>query len=411
MNNSKPNKVDTFFSQVLNSAPDLSPVEKDWESIERLLQVKPKRRSVIVRLYRPIGIAMGLLIFFSIWLFREPETRLVDGGKIESKKANRFGNTEDGITIPQASFSDPVNPDESKTSGLNEIFVKKESKKQFENLIGSSFDRNINLEARTYIQPINKVLSRGLRTINNFQSDDFAKIKSVSLKAIKSSDIDSRSRRLESKIEKPSDRLTLSMAFSTDLNTVNALSNSKAGLSFGIGMNYKISKLISVGTGLYYSQKNYTSDRYSYYTIEKPFSTWASYSKQIDASCKVIDVPLNVNVLLNKTKKMGIIASAGLSSYIMLSEKYNFIYNPTPAYPSSGREYTIKNANKHILSIVNLSLGIEKPLGNQSSIIIQPYAKLPLSGIGQGETDLKSFGIGFQLNYSMKKKKKFFNKP
>ena len=62
------------------------------------------------------------------------------------------------------------------------------------------------------------------------------------------------------------------------------------------------------------------------------------------------------------------------------------------------------------MSIVNLSIGIEKPIDNQSSIVIQPYAKLPLSGIGQGETELKSFGIGFQLNYSMKKKNKFFNR-
>ncbi|HQS07012.1 MAG TPA: hypothetical protein PLT16_15415, partial [Daejeonella sp.] len=146
------------------------------------------------------------------------------------------------------------------------------------------------------------------------------------------------------------------------------------------------------------------------YTTEKPFSTWASYSKQIDADCKVIDIPLNMTLLISKTKKTGIIASAGLSSYIMLSEKYNFIYNATPSYPSAGRKYTINNANQHIMSIVNLSIGIEKPIDNQSSIVIQPYAKLPLSGIGQGETELKSFGIGFQLNYSMKKKNKFFNR-
>lgn len=410
MNNSKPNKIDTFFRQALGSAPDLSPAEKDWEGVERLLQFKPKRRPTIVRLYLPIGIAMGLLIFVSVWLFREPETRLVDGGKFEGKKENRFQNSEDGITIPEASLSDSVKPDEASSSGLNEIFVKQENIKDFDNLNRVLINRNINQVTRTTIQPINRVLFKELKPINNLQSEDFTKVKSVSLKALKSSAFDRRYKKLESSLEKPNERLTFSMAFSTDLNTVNALSNSKAGLSFGIGMNYKISKLVSVGTALYYSQKKYTSDRYSYNTTEKPFSTWASYSKQIDASCKVIDIPLNVNILLSKTKKMGILASAGLSSYIMLSEKYDFIYNTTPSYPSPGKEYTIKNANQHILSIVNLSVGIEKPVGKQSSIVIQPYAKLPLSGIGQGETDLKSFGIGFQLNYSMKKKKKFFNK-
>lgn len=215
---------------------------------------------------------------------------------------------------------------------------------------------------------------------------------------------------LENSIEKPGSRLALSMAFTTDMNTVTSMGNSKAGLSFGMGLNYKISNILSAGTGIYYSQKKYTSDSHSYYTVEKPFSTWASYSKQIDAACKVLDIPLNLNVLVSKSKKTGITASAGLSSYIMLSEKYNFIYSPTPSRPSTGREYTLKNENQHLLSIVNLSIGVEKPLGNQSSIVIQPYAKLPLSGIGQGETELKSFGIGFQVNYSMKKKNKFFNR-
>lgn len=200
------------------------------------------------------------------------------------------------------------------------------------------------------------------------------------------------------------------MAFTGDMNSVNGLGNSRTGLSYGMGISYRILKNISVGTGIYYSQKSYTSDRHSYYTTEKPFATWASYSKQINAECEVLDIPLNLNLSLLKTEKTGIIAGAGLSSYIMLSEKYNFIYNSSPAYPSSGREYTINNQNKHLLSVINLSLGIVKPFGKQNSLIIEPYAKLPLSGIGQGQTELKSFGIGFQLNYAVKKNEKLFTR-
>lgn len=419
MSNLSPNKTDKFFRQALKTAPELSPTEKHWNDMERLLIGKPNKRTV-GWFYWPLGIAAGLLIFLSVWFSREPETRLADGGKIESSKVekqnkeNRFPNTEDGSTIPQASLPDPLIPTEAKTSGLNEVFVQQESKKQFENLIGttinSTINRTINSEAKTLFQPFNIALFQGLRNINTLTSNDFSAIKAVSLKAVKSPAIDSNSKGSKSNIENPNGRFSLSMAFTTDMNTVNALSNSKSGLSYGIGMNYRITKFLSAGTGIYYSQKKYTSDKYSYNTTEKPFSTWASYSKQIDASCNVIDIPLNLNVMLSKTQKMGIVASAGLSSYIMLSEKYNFIYNPSPYYSSNGREYTIKNKNEHILSVVNLSVGIEKPVGKQSSIVIQPYAKLPMSGIGQGQTDLKSFGIGFQLNYSMKKKNKFFNR-
>jgi len=415
MSNLSPNKTDKFFRQALKSTPELSPTENDWNEMERLLKGKPNKRPVIGWFYWPAGIAAGLLIFLSVWLSREPEIQLADGEKAKNNhvenqnKENTILNSENETTTPPAILPDPVIPDQRKTSGLNTVIVKQESRKPAEDFIEPALLTNINSEDRNQFQLLNKALFQEFRNIG-LPSGDFKEISTFSLKSDNSPAIDSISRKLERSNENQRGRLTLSMAFTTDMNSVNGIENSKAGLSSGFGINYRISKGISASTGIYYSQKEYNSDKYSYYTTEKPFSTWASYSKQIDAECSVIDIPLNMNVLLSKTKKTGIIASAGLSSYIMLSEKYNFIYNATPSYPSAGRKYKINNANQHIMSIVNLSIGIEKPIDNQSSIVIQPYAKLPLSGIGQGETELKSFGIGFQLNYSMKRKNKFFNR-
>jgi len=416
MSNLSQNKTDKFFRQALKTTPGLSPTENDWNEMERLLKSKPNKRPVIGWFYWPVGIAAGLLIFLSVWLSPEPEIRLADGEKginrkVENQnKENTTLNTENKSIIPPALLPDPVIPDQSKTSGLNTIIVKQESRKPVQDFLESALITNINSEDRNQVQPFNMAHFKELRILSSPQSSDYKTINTFSLNPEKSRVIDSNSRKLESSDVKPSGRLALSMAFSTDMNTVNSLNKSKAGLSYGLGLNYKISNILSAGTGIYLSQKSYSSDRYSYHTAVKPFSTWASYSKQIDAFCNVLDIPLNLSVLMTKTKKTGIVVSAGLSSYIMLSEKYNFVYNPTPNYPSSGRTYTIKNDNQHILSVVNLSVGIEKPIGNQTSIVIQPYAKLPMSGIGQGETELKSFGVGFQLNYSMKKKNKFFNR-
>lgn len=415
MSNLSPNKTDKFFRQALKKAPALSPQEKDWNDMERLLRDKPEKRPV-GWFYWPIGIAAGLLIFLSVWFSPEPGNQLTDGGKIESKIvdeqniANKSPNVVGGSTIPQDSMPNSISSNKASASKFYEIFVKQENKEQVENLIGPATNNPINSEVRSLSEPFNMTLYQGLKITNTLPSNGFSKIKTVSLYAVKSPTLDSNSKGSKINTENPNRRLSMSMAFTTDMNTVNTINNSKSGLSYGAGINYRLSRLISVGTGIYYSQKKYTSDKYSYNTTEKPFATWASYSEQIDATCNVIDIPLNLNVMVSKTKKMGIIASAGLSSYIMLSEKYNFIYKPRPYYSSSGREYTIKNKNEHILSIVNLSVGIEKPIGKQNSIVIQPYAKLPMSGIGQGQTDLKSFGVGFQLNYSMKKKNKFFNR-
>jgi len=415
MSNLSPNKTDKFFRQALKTAPELSPAEKDWSEMERLLKGKPNKRPVIGWFYWPAGIAAGLFIFLSVWLSREPELHMADGEKsgikkIENQSENRTENNQNKSKIPAPYQEDAANPGPTKTSGLNAANVKHEGSKPLEKFGESTLYTTINSEDRREFQPLNKALFKDLKNLNPLPSKDYTAINTFKLQREKPLLTDSNSRKLERNDEKPNGRLALSMAFTTDMNSVNGFGNSKAGLSGGFGISYRIYKGISAGTGIYYSQKKYTSDRNSYYTTEKPFASWASYSRQIDADCKVIDIPLNMNVLISKTKKTGITASAGLSSYIMLSEKYNFIYTPTLLYPSPGREYTIKNANQHILSIVNLSVGVEKPIGNQSSIVIQPYAKLPLSGIGQGKTELKSFGIGFQLNYSMKKKNKFFNR-
>lgn len=416
MSNLSPNKTDKFFRQALKKGPGLSPSEKDWIEMERILKGKPKKRPVIGWIYWPAGIAAGLLVFLTLWLTREQEIRLADGEKIENNKTenqnkeNQDPDKKTENTIRPISALDPTNPEDEKSFVFNDVLVKQKTKNLDKAFLESPQAINNNPEIVQGFQLLNNVQSLEPKNINKLTSLDLSSVKNLILKIENLTALDTGSKKANKKIEKPTGRISLSMAFTTDMNTVSGIGNSKAGQSGGFGINYRISKVISAGTGIYYSQKQYSSDRNSYNTAEKPFATWASYSRQIDADCRVIDIPINMNLLLSKTPKTGIVASAGLSSYIMLSENYNFIYTPTILYPSGGRDYTIKNQNQHILSVVNLSVGVEKPIGNQTSILIQPYAKLPISGIGQGNTELKSFGIGFQLNYSMKKKNKFFNR-
>ena len=416
MNNLSPNKTDKIFRQALKKGPDLSPSEKDWNDMERLLNGKPNKRPVIGWLYWQAGIAAGLLIFLSLWLTREQEIRLADGEKIENNrivnqnKENQYLDKKTENTLPPISASDTLNPEDKKSYAFDQLLLKQDKKKLPKSFRESPVTISINPEIIQEFQLVNNALLLEAKNISKLNSLDLSSVENLTLNTKNLAALDTVSKKANKNNENPTGRISLSMAFTTDMNTVNGIGNSKVGLSGGLGINYRIAKGISAGTGIYYSQKKYVSDRNSYFASLKPFSTWASYSRRIDADCRVIDITLNMNVSLIKTPKASIIATAGLSSYIMLSENYNFIYTPTILFPYTGRDYTIKNQNQHILSVVNLSVGVEKPIGNQTSIVIQPYAKLPISGIGQGATELKSFGIGFQLNYSMKKKNKFFNR-
>ena len=418
MNKLNQTKIDNYFRQVLNSPPDASPSESEWKEMELLLKSKPKRRPIIAWAYWTAGIAAALLIFLSLWFFTEntgSENQLAKvkvPAKSEENKSRAITKTENKPNIIT-----PERPDHTRPELILQDKIAYRSNKQSSTLNPFTPVKNDSsipgyselklLNSRDTFTPLNsaQVLAVNSSIIPNTAIGITGREPALNMGGLSFS----TKKDAPYTPERPSSqnsvgKWALSLAFSPDLNSVKGIGKSSFGISAGMGLSYKIGKSIAATTGLFYSQKAYSSDKTSYHVTEKPFATWTSYSQKIDADCRVLDIPLNLNITLKDKPRGKILASAGLSSYIMLSEKYNFIYNPSPGYPATGREYSIRNDNQHILSVVNLSLGIEKPLTEQSSIVIQPYAKLPLTGIGQGKTDLKSFGIGFQLNYSLRKK-------
>ena len=418
MNKLNQTRIDNYFRQVLNSPPDASPSDSEWKEMELLLKSEPTRRPVIAWVYWTAGIAAALLIFLSLWFFTEntdSENQLAKikvPAKSEENKSRAITKTENKPNIITPERSDHTEPElvsqdkiaykSNKQSGPLNPFAPVENNSS----IPGSLELKL-LNSRDTFTPLNSAQVLAVKgsivpgtAIGITGRDPALSMGGLSFSTKKDAPYAPERPSSQNSVGK----WAVSLAFSPDLNSVKGIGKSSFGISGGMGLSYKIWKSVAASTGLFYSQKAYSSDKTSYHAKEKPFATWTSYSQKIDADCRVLDIPLNLNITLKDKPRRKILASAGLSSYIMLSEKYNFIYDPSPGYPSKGREYTIRNDNQHILSVVNLSLGIEKPLTGQSSIVIQPYAKLPLTGIGQGKTDLKSFGLGFQLNYSLKKK-------
>ncbi len=414
MNNTNQNHTDNFFKQGLSSPPEFNPSDKNWKEMERLLKPEAKRRPM-AWIYPVSGIAAALLVFFSLWLVSDKtgtEGERLEVARASGKKAGqsnknnsnfKSGNTGDiGIQLTRIS---PDKDGNITASNIGKIKLSENS-----NSANNTFEANpplaisqpitdyrlpITLLNNAQYSKIQKSILNKFTSLPNIEKSN-APVNVVNADVDKTKDSDVRSHSLPGK-------WALSLALSPDVNSVKGIDKGDFGLSMGMGVSYKVGKALSLGTGIYYSKKLYSADKTSYKVQEKPFATWTSYSKKIDADCRVLDIPLNLSLLMANKTENKLYVTAGLSSYIMLSEKYEFIYNnPSPAFPTGRREYTIRNQNKHILSVVNLGLALEKPISNQVSLVIQPYAKLPLTGIGQGETDLKSFGVGFRLNYSLK---------
>ena len=122
--------------------------------------------------------------------------------------------------------------------------------------------------------------------------------------------------------------------------------------------------------------------------------------EQINADCEVIDIPLNLRYELIKGARTNIFVSAGLSSYIMLSEIYDYDY-ADPSDPTNRGQSEFSNENQHYFGVYNLSFGISRKLNRRFAIEVEPFIKNSFGGVGWGEAQLKSTGAHFHLMYSI----------
>ncbi|WP_423146825.1 hypothetical protein [Rubrolithibacter danxiaensis] len=196
-------------------------------------------------------------------------------------------------------------------------------------------------------------------------------------------------------------KLPLSLAFSTgpDFSSVNSLIGNKATWSFGIMLNAAISNKFSLSTGVKYGGKDYNASGFNYNLSP----SLKSQITEIEGSCNVLEIPLRASYTVFSKKPNSITLNSGLSSYLMLKERYVFKYTPQ----SKINDYVLQehNANQHYLSILDISASFKTKLkGQKAALGIEPYIKVPLQGIGEGKVNLKSSGISLNLYYDLSKK-------
>ncbi|MDQ7948770.1 MAG: outer membrane beta-barrel protein, partial [Pedobacter sp.] len=187
-------------------------------------------------------------------------------------------------------------------------------------------------------------------------------------------------------IKKTSKRFPISLALAAgpDFNSTTSAIGGKTNVAIGLGIGVGITRKLSLQTGINYGHKNYDADAYNY-TFNNPNTK--NTIAEVNASCKVIEIPLRASLNVSDNKKRSIDVNAGLSSYLMLKEDY--VYKYTPESGRSDRLVEAVNENQHILSVVDLSATYNIKLNQKLAFGIEPYVKIPISGIGVGSVPLK----------------------
>ncbi|UTA67385.1 hypothetical protein [Emticicia sp. 21SJ11W-3] len=192
--------------------------------------------------------------------------------------------------------------------------------------------------------------------------------------------------------------LNIRLALSPDLSFVASNHIGKIGTNWAALLEYRFNQRLSVQTGVIRSMKRYHAYPYQY--------EWASYLslqsplKDIDATCKMLDIPLNLRYDITTQPNSRWFASAGFTSYIMLNETYKYNYE-NPADPNIKRRGWQGETGTYPFSVLNLSAGYEHRLFRGLTIQAEPIFKAPLGKVGYGKVRLATAGIFFSVKYPL----------
>ncbi|AMM49923.1 hypothetical protein TH61_00275 [Rufibacter sp. DG15C] len=191
------------------------------------------------------------------------------------------------------------------------------------------------------------------------------------------------------------------IALAPDFTTVKLKGADRISPNAGILVAVPLSKRFSLVTGAVWAKKIYSTAP-EYYTA--PAGTTFAYKNDIEAVCRVIDIPVNLNYTFWQKGNNSLALQAGLSSYVMLNEKYTYQYTASYGSGNPPKTYTktweVDNENRHWFQVQNLSVSYARTFASGLSLGVEPFVKLPLSGIGAGKVNLTSAGVFFSTSYS-----------
>jgi opacity protein-like surface antigen len=193
-------------------------------------------------------------------------------------------------------------------------------------------------------------------------------------------------------------RLYVLGALGADIGSVKLFSfaNSSFSTKYGAGIGFDITQKLSVQAGLYTSKKKYIAGPADYNV--KAGSYWSTVPiTKVEAMCLIYEVPIALQYHIIQKKSFSVYVGAGVSSYIMETEDYNYFYKRYNMEYSKANTYT---GNQHLFSTALLSAGVEKNITKNLTLQLEPTISIPLKGIGDGEVRLFSTALLIGVKFS-----------
>jgi hypothetical protein len=403
----------------------------DWSLIEQRLNIEmpvkeEKRRRLIFFWFILAGIIITAGLFLAL-------NKNEDKKQITNRAITQSNSQTQEITKPNQLASNPENklatntltsanePKQSKKTNTAKATTYKQSKNEpnlnneknkllekNQSLATKAANENPSIEKSNLIKstPLQKLTENEANTFltNPVEEEKSAIIGPVLNHATKENDTTVTSLKNTTKQKTNKEKsFELGLTYGLDMSTVKLKHNSPPSHSIGITLSYNFSPKISVRSGLIYTQKNYKAngDDYTYKSWYTPPPTvYSTKLLQAEGYCNMYEIPLSIRYTFNPEAKIVLFASAGASTYLMRKESYDYLIQYNTWAPQQ-KSRTINEPSNYIFGIADFSVGIRTKVSKKMFFEIQPFAKIPLRGVGNGNILLSSFGTYGNLIYKL----------
>lgn len=173
---------------------------------------------------------------------------------------------------------------------------------------------------------------------------------------------------------------------------------SKPGINFGVITGFQVNKNLSLELGILLAKKYYYSD--GKYLPKNSIGGDGSDIISLEAYNSITEIPFVVKYNFKQERKGDFFASAGAVSYVMHKELYNYSYDAN-GQQKEGVKYVNKAAN-YYFSNIQLSVGYERQVSKNGMLRVEPYYRIPISGIGISDLPVTSIGLNIALTTRLK---------
>ncbi len=204
-------------------------------------------------------------------------------------------------------------------------------------------------------------------------------------------------------------------------------SSNQMNVGAGVTSDIKLSKNLNLSTGLAIAQNtlSYANEPQSnpsqlkstavapatsnYFAVSSQsiYSAPAPSVKNYNASLVGLDVPLNLKYEFNPEKSAAFV-SVGLSSGTFINETYTYRYSYNAPFSANISQVPDQSSHQsfngfYFAKTLNFSFGTGYSLG-QNRLIIEPFLKYPLDGLGSEQLRFGAGGINLKFNFQTQKK-------